>query len=127
MGAKMIEVRLKTAVLFATALSGLGMIVAFNPENSNFFPPCPFHHATGFYCPGCGSTRAIHKLFHGQFVDAISLNPLMVLSIPLLIVMAMKPAWIYWTWVPWLSMTILIVYGVVRNIPIWPFILLSPN
>ena len=32
--------------------------------NLNF--PCLFHLVTGYYCPGCGGTRAIASLLHGQ-------------------------------------------------------------
>ena len=34
--------------------------------NLNF--PCLFHLATGYYCPGCGGTRAIASLLHGQVI-----------------------------------------------------------
>lgn len=26
------------------------------------FPPCPVHRLTGFFCPGCGATRALWAL-----------------------------------------------------------------
>ena len=31
------------------------------------FPPdgCVLHNLTGYYCPGCGGTRAIYALLHG--------------------------------------------------------------
>ena len=31
---------------------------------------CPFHAVTGWYCPGCGGTRAIIALFHGDVAAA---------------------------------------------------------
>jgi hypothetical protein len=59
-------------------------------------------------------------------VDALSLNPLMVISIPLLGLMLMKPNWVYRPWVAWTAMVTLIVYGIIRNVPVWPLTLLAP-
>lgn len=32
---------------------------------------CPFNHATGLPCPGCGLTRAFVSIAHGHLVDAV--------------------------------------------------------
>ena len=57
----------------------------FEPGKSGFFLVCPFRALTGFACPGCGSTRAMHALVHGDVVDAFKFNPLLVLSLPFLL------------------------------------------
>ncbi|WP_231496769.1 DUF2752 domain-containing protein [Prevotella sp. 10(H)] len=54
----------------------------FSPEESVFFPQCPFHSLTGLDCPGCGSQRAIHHLLHLHIKDAFLSNPLLILGIP---------------------------------------------
>ena len=41
----------------------------------------------GLRCPGCGSQRAIHALLHLQFKDAFMFNPLVVISIPFLVLL----------------------------------------
>jgi len=105
---------------------GLVFLYFLNPSETKFFPPCPFRLATGWYCPGCGSLRAIHNLLHGRLMAALSLNLLMVVSIPVVAAMLLKPAWIYKRWVPWAALCILIAYGVLRNVPAWPFCLLAP-
>jgi hypothetical protein len=56
----------------------------FDPSESSFFPPCPFRALTGLLCPGCGTTRAIHQLLHGNLVAAVTLSPLLVLISPTL-------------------------------------------
>lgn len=58
----------------------------FSPENTNYFPECPFHYLTGLDCPGCGSQRALHYLLHFDIKEAFLRNPLLVISIPYLIV-----------------------------------------
>lgn len=39
-------------------------------------PPCYFHLLTGFYCPGCGGTRAILSLLGGHPLRSFLLHPL---------------------------------------------------
>ena len=51
---------------------------------------CPFKAITGLPCPGCGGTRALIALLHGQVWTAITINPLSVLLILFLIV---APVW----------------------------------
>lgn len=38
--------------------------------------PCLFHLLTGLYCPGCGGTRAVWYLLHGQILKSIQYHPL---------------------------------------------------
>jgi len=38
--------------------------------------PCLFHLITGFYCPGCGGTRAVRYLLRGQVLKSIQYHPL---------------------------------------------------
>ena len=45
---------------------------------SSLLPPCALHYVTGYYCPGCGGTRAINALLHGQFLLAAYYHPFVV-------------------------------------------------
>lgn len=50
--------------------------------------PCLFYTATGFYCPGCGGTRAFRALLEGHLVQSFLLHPLvpfLAFSIPYLL------------------------------------------
>ncbi|MBN1863775.1 MAG: DUF2752 domain-containing protein [Victivallales bacterium] len=102
----------------------------------SFFPPCPFHYMTGFYCPGCGSSRAICCLARFDIAGAWSYNKLLVLFIPYLV-------WSYLEYAseslgfyfPRLRMKsvhinillwVILIYWVVRNIPFAPFDVLAP-
>lgn len=42
---------------------------------------CPFHLITGLPCLGCGATRALVALTHGQLGAALALNPLAVVLV----------------------------------------------
>src|SRR6056297_1458833 len=58
-------------VLFA----GLAVLYfLLNPDETEFFPRCIFHSLTGYYCPGCGSQRAIHNLLHLDIAGVVGNN-----------------------------------------------------
>jgi hypothetical protein len=40
--------------------------------------PCLFHAATGYYCPGCGGTRAISALFSGHPLRSFRYHPVVL-------------------------------------------------
>jgi Protein of unknown function (DUF2752) len=74
--------RLGASAVVALAAGGLSVIYLVDPSSSDLYPPCPFLALTGFYCPGCGTLRALHQLTLGHPVAALDLNPLMVLLLP---------------------------------------------
>lgn len=69
----------------AAALSALlAAIWFFDPSEGSFpFPRCPFKWLTGWDCPGCGSTRALHSLLHGRIGEALEFNAALVAGVPL--------------------------------------------
>jgi hypothetical protein len=111
--------------LLGAAVAGF-CLFRWNPARSQLFPPCPFHWVTGLYCPGCGSLRALHALLHGQMLTAFRMNPLMLLSMPVLGLLVLRPTTASRPWVAWTAFAVLLGYGIVRNIPGWPFHLLAP-
>lgn len=54
----------------------------YNPNESALFPKCPFKVISGLDCPGCGSQRALHFLINFEILQAFKSNPLLVISIP---------------------------------------------
>jgi hypothetical protein len=120
---------MRPLMTFLLVLLGCGilcLVYAIDPHQSTLLPPCPFKLITGWNCPGCGSTRAVHLLLHGKVGDALGRNSLMVVSIPILIVMLLRPAITRHQLVPWISFAVLILYGIARNIPLHPFDNLAP-
>jgi len=77
--------RLLAALFLATLVAAATVLYLVSPEGTKLFPPCPFHWATGWKCPGCGSLRASHALLHGNLGAAWRLNPLALLFLPLLL------------------------------------------
>ena len=113
--------------LLMLAAVGGACLCWWDPESSRLFPPCPFHWATGLYCPGCGSLRALHALWHGQIQTAWRMNPMMVICIPPIAALILKPAVGSRTWVAWVAFAVLMIYGIFRNLPAWPFCWLAPH
>ena len=122
------------AVLFVAAA---GLLFAVDPAQAWYLPPCLFHRLTGWYCPGCGMTRAAHALLHGHLGAALRDNALVTVALPAGLSLgiwkwwargtgrargnwAWRPAWIWWLLIG------VGAFGIVRNLPWYPFTLLTP-
>ena len=55
------------------------------------------------------------------------MNPLLVASLPVLGLLWLFPNWQRKRWVPWLALAIVVGFGILRNLPVWPFTLLAPG
>ncbi|HEX2271570.1 MAG TPA: DUF2752 domain-containing protein [Pyrinomonadaceae bacterium] len=77
--------RSTVVAIWSLIVAGAAYLFIFEPGKSGFFLPCLFRFLTGFTCPGCGATRALHQLLHGHFETAFMLNPLFLLAIPFLL------------------------------------------
>ncbi|MDE7206544.1 MAG: DUF2752 domain-containing protein [Lachnospiraceae bacterium] len=42
---------------------------------ADMLPTCSFYTATGYYCPGCGGTRAVMALLHGEIIKSLYYHP----------------------------------------------------
>lgn len=115
-----------------SAASGAAIVLYFvAPEASRWIPPCPVRAVTGFDCSGCGSLRALHRLLHGDLAGAIRMNVLAVASLPLIGWLLLadlrgKPAPVR-PWALWTYFAVVLVYGVVRNLPWEPVRVLAPH
>jgi len=130
---------LKIALIFILFGGFFILYFFYNPSENSFFIPCPFHYFTGLYCPGCGSQRAVHLLLHGDVVGAFRYNPLMVLTLPILIygLGITIGNWIFGTHYRFKLFYsnlfifgyfgIAILYWFLRNLSFYPFNLLAPT
>lgn len=125
-------------LLLVCMAAGVG-IYLISPQKCSWLPGCLFHSITGLYCPGCGLTRCLHALSHGHLSTALSFNPLVVLLVPAAVYLliqqlyadfvgrpmpfALKPS----AGMAWIWLFIVVIFGIARNIPLYPFTLLSPH
>lgn len=68
----------KLAWMGAVATTLLIIYMIFDPSQYAWFPKCLIRLATGYDCPACGTQRMLHHILHGEFLDALLLNPYML-------------------------------------------------
>jgi uncharacterized protein DUF2752 len=126
--------------IFAGVVSGMVIVGAgavvffFNPGTHGFYPVCAFHQLTGLNCPGCGATRALYALLHGNLPLALKDNALFIITGAAL---TARGAWFaakYFLQKPagqfispkmlWAFLVVAAVFSVLRNFPAFSF--LSP-
>lgn len=92
--------------------------------------PCVFYEITGLYCPGCGITRLCLSLFEGDVYQAFRYNPIIFIDLPILFILFVLNIFfknnknikkITDVIIIFLA-TITIIFGVIRNIPIFSFL-----
>ncbi|MGH9929780.1 MAG: DUF2752 domain-containing protein [Pyrinomonadaceae bacterium] len=122
-----------TALLIWLSIAlGATYLFIFEPGRTGFFPACPFRMVTGFACPGCGSTRGLHRLLHGDLIAAFEFNPLMVLSLPFLLYAIMRYTAAAVSGRPlqkhfvnakyiWMLFAVIMSFWVFRNTGLYPF------
>ena len=116
--------------VLAGGVAAMILLYLYNPAQVKGLPQCPSLATTGYYCPGCGSTRATHQLLHGTVTLAWRYNPAMVLlGIPAgLFTTGHLAAMAFWGrpifkpcvvpgWIGWAVLAGLVAYTVVRNLP----------
>jgi len=105
--------------------------------SDSLYPKCPFYALTGWHCAGCGSLRTISCLARGDISTAWKKNKFTVICIPFLLwsfigygakcfkirfpQIFIKPIWI------WVLLGLIILFGILRNIQIYPLYLLAPH
>jgi hypothetical protein len=123
----------------------LALIVAFcvitylvPPDEHSYFPRCTLQQTTGLYCPGCGGTRAVGALMHGDILQAVAYNLYFVLALPYLLWWGGYGVWATITgklfgpprYRPWLYTFVwvsLLAFVILRNVPVWPLDWLAPH
>ena len=121
-----------------TLMTGAAFAVGyFNPTTAGFFPVCPLFKMTGLACPGCGMTRGMHALLHGDVLTALDYNLILpavlfffgYLFVSFLLIVARGRGLSFRLFTPkivWGFFAAALAFTVVRNIPAYPFNILFP-
>lgn len=115
----------------------LSLYFIYDPTDFDFFPKCPLHATTGIYCPGCGSQRALHSLLHLNIAGVIGYNAIFLPSLLLVgqhYVMRFmeyrdgrqRKLLLYHPKAPWIILSVVLTFWLLRNLTIYPFELLAP-
>lgn len=111
------------AVLWVIGLSCFCILYHyFDPSHSPMAPKCPFWLWTGYYCPGCGSQRAIHCILNGRVLEGVRYNYLLLPSLIYVILLTILPrrGKVYRVLTSstacWIVLAVFLVWWVVRNV-----------
>jgi hypothetical protein len=124
--------RLTVVLIWLILAVGSTYRFIFEPGKSGGFLVCPFYALTGFACPGCGTTRGLHQLLHGNVVAAFRFNPLMMVMLPLLLFALIRHTYAVMRGRPirgnqlnanyiWLLFFVVLSFWIFRNTPLYPF------
>ena len=97
--------------------------------------PCLFREITHFYCPGCGISRALRSLIHLDLYQAFRYNNLIIILLPIIIIYYLEKILNYFNiknlnitkfmnntfWI--ILLVIVISYGILRNIPMFSYLI----
>lgn len=124
-----------TALALAMVPGLVGLKLAW-PGVAERMPECSIRRWTGLHCPGCGGTRSAGRLLEADLAGAFAMNAavaVIALSAAGVLFAGLWREWRggttpsrflpVWTW----SLAVFVlVFGLVRNLPWWPFTLLVP-
>ncbi|MFN0279451.1 MAG: DUF2752 domain-containing protein [Pyrinomonadaceae bacterium] len=129
--------RLAAAAGAVAIVTGSGLLAYLDPVKASYFPVCPLYSLTGFACPGCGLTRGFHALFHGDAMTALDFNALIPVWVLIVVYIFVSlalfavrgrglPMRLVGPKVLLGFLIVLLLFGVLRNLPFYPFSVLYP-
>lgn len=128
-----------SAIMVALLWAGAWYLHGHPPSPTSYYPGCVLHQLTGLHCPGCGGTRCAHALLHLRVRQALHMNALTALLLPVGGWMAVRGWWRWLRNAPPASafnptprqvgLIVIVIFGfaILRNLPWVPFIWLAPE
>lgn len=126
------------ALAGVAGMSGAAFVAGyFDPSTAGFFPVCPLFALTGLACPGCGMTRGLHALLHGDILTALDYNLILpgilfffgYLFVSLILIAVRGRGLNFKIFTPlvlWGFFGFAFVFTILRNLPYYPFNILYP-
>lgn len=121
---------MKKKIIICISLLILLITYLYLGNKFHIYLDCPIKKTIGLYCPGCGITRMLLSILQLDFYQAFRYNPLLFICLPFFIFFLIEgiiskkeplynkiPTKI---WV--IIIAILIIYGILRNIPFFDFL-----
>jgi len=102
------------------------LVVPPGSAHAKWLPKCMFHQLTGLYCPGCGATRALSAILHGDIKASLHNNALLFPLLALIAFMIIKPGISLKRPVAFVIIAVVLLFTILRNIPVAPFTYLAP-
>ncbi len=136
-----LSTRAQIALTACACASATAFLYAVDPNQHSLYPQCLLYKATGYYCAGCGATRALYALLHGRIFEALHDNALFIAALPVCLWLAIPYLVRTWQANVWPQTHVegksllrigIAVFGLMlafmalRNLPGWPFDLLKP-
>ncbi|HUH69403.1 MAG TPA: DUF2752 domain-containing protein [Mycobacterium sp.] len=130
------SVRLSLGAPLVVAASSMLMCAAIwvsDPTTPNGpLPVCPTKALLGIDCPGCGSLRMLYSLMHGNLMAAARFNALGLAAVVVLVWAYLSwtygrvvgrriRCWQHYRWSAAVTLSLVVAWFVVRNIPFAPF------
>ena len=127
---KRVLIALAAAFFAAAAL----LYLYFTAEGEGAGIPCMFYQVTGFYCSGCGASRALRSVLHFDFYRALRYNAIFTLGLPVLAAYFGALLYSYIRFgkdkiseripmkIIWIFIVAAVLYGILRNIPAFSFL-----
>lgn len=95
-------------------------------------PVCPMKALFGVDCPGCGTTRMLYCVLHGDLLSAARFNAVTLVGLAFFVVAYLTwtygrivgrqiVSWQHHRWAAVVALTLLMLWFVVRNLPFPPF------
>ncbi|WP_033164620.1 DUF2752 domain-containing protein [Clostridium sp. KNHs205] len=125
--------RVHKVIYYSSLLGIIGMAYYLFGKYTGLYIPCVFRLVTGFYCPGCGSTRLAAALIEGRLTAAFRSNEALFLMLPILAIFLIKYLIRYIKGmqrsttktekiVTGIMLVGVIAFGIMRNIPYFSYL-----
>lgn len=117
-------------IVLLLGIAGMALAVLlylYPADQYDFWPKCILNYYTGYYCPGCGNTRALSALLHGDLPGSLKKNILFIPTVAAVVLTLVYPKIAYNRVFTWSLVIIYILFFILRNLPYYPFTLLAPH